>query len=95
MNKILRLKEVTKLTTLSRSSIYRLMSDEEFPTSIKLGDRAVAWLEAEVEQWIEERIASSKGTYPKKVFKPKKENNLEAEIDPEAEINPKAEVDHE
>lgn len=61
MNKVIRLKEVVQLTTLSRSSIYRLMSENNFPNSIKLGDRAVAWLQVEVEQWLEQRINSSKG----------------------------------
>jgi len=33
------------------------MDEERFPKSVSLGDRAVAWVESEVEMWIEERIA--------------------------------------
>ncbi len=54
--KFLRLKEVMAITALSRSSIYKFMSEERFPQTISLGDRAVAWLESEVEEWMEEKL---------------------------------------
>ncbi|PMI42830.1 transcriptional regulator [Vibrio cyclitrophicus] len=50
--RFLKLKEVMQKTALSRSAIYRKMDVGEFPTSISLGDRAVAWLESEIEDWI-------------------------------------------
>ncbi|WP_165310507.1 AlpA family phage regulatory protein [Vibrio ziniensis] len=56
--KFLRLKEVMAITALSRSSIYKFMSEERFPQTISLGDRAVAWLESEVEEWMEEKLQS-------------------------------------
>lgn len=59
-NKIIRLPEVKSRTGLSRSSIYLRISKGNFPASISLGDRAVGWLEADVEQWLEERINTSK-----------------------------------
>ncbi|MBG3130571.1 AlpA family transcriptional regulator [Proteus mirabilis] len=58
--KIIRLPEVKSKTGLSRSSIYLRMSNGEFPQSISLGSRAVGWLDADVEQWLDERIAASK-----------------------------------
>ncbi|EIV8609174.1 AlpA family transcriptional regulator [Vibrio sp. Isolate23] len=51
--RFLRLKEVMEKTALSRSAIYRKMKDEDFPTTISLGDRAVAWVESEIEEWME------------------------------------------
>ncbi|AIW13315.1 AlpA family transcriptional regulator [Vibrio tubiashii] len=54
--RIIRLKEVIKMTGLSRSTIYERMSMEEFPASINLGGSAVGWLESEVCKWIESRI---------------------------------------
>ncbi|ARP38110.1 AlpA family transcriptional regulator [Vibrio splendidus] len=52
--RFLKLKEVMQKTALSRSAIYRKMNDDEFPKSIGLGDRAVAWVEGEVDEWMEE-----------------------------------------
>ncbi|MCF7355542.1 AlpA family transcriptional regulator [Vibrio sp. CK2-1] len=54
---LIRLKEVIALTSLSRSSIYKFISEGRFPKSVSLGDRAVAWIKEEVEEWIEARIA--------------------------------------
>mgnify|MGYP003641014492 CR=1 FL=1 len=59
-NKILRLPAVKEITGLSRSSIYLRMSKGEFPKSISLGDRAIGWLEQDVNQWLEQCIAQSK-----------------------------------
>ncbi|PSV87507.1 AlpA family phage regulatory protein [Photobacterium leiognathi] len=35
---------------LDRSSNYKFIEDGRFPKSVSLGDRAVAWVEAEVEE---------------------------------------------
>ncbi|PMG79220.1 AlpA family transcriptional regulator [Vibrio lentus] len=51
--RFLKLKEVMQKTALSRSAIYRKMNDDEFPKSINLGERAVAWVEKEVDEWME------------------------------------------
>lgn len=59
-HKMLRLPRVIELTGLSRSSIYLRMNNNDFPHSISLGDRAIAWLECDIEQWIEEKILLAK-----------------------------------
>ena len=51
--RFLKLKEVMQKTALSRSAIYRKMNEEDFPKSVSLGDRAVAWVESEVVDWME------------------------------------------
>jgi prophage regulatory protein len=54
--RFLRLKEVIAQTGLGRSTIYKFMDEERFPKSVSLGDRAVAWVESEVEDWMCERL---------------------------------------
>ncbi|HAU1152519.1 TPA: helix-turn-helix transcriptional regulator [Legionella pneumophila] len=57
---VLRLETVKKRTGISRSNIYKLMSEDLFPKSISLGARAVGWIESEINEWIEQRIESSR-----------------------------------
>lgn len=58
--RIIRLPEVKEKTGLSRSSIYLRMSKGDFPQSISLGERAVGWVEVDVDQWLDARISASK-----------------------------------
>ena len=55
---LLRLPEVCKRTGKKRSSIYREIAAGTFPGPVKLGERASAWVEHEVCEWIAERIAA-------------------------------------
>ncbi len=65
-HRFIRLPEVMSRTGYGRTSIYRKMEDGSFPKSLKLGgppkdpnefdSRAIAWIEEEVDQWIESRI---------------------------------------
>ena len=57
--KILRLPEVKNRTGLSRSSIYLKVSKGSFPPPISLGDRAVGWIEAEINEWLSKNIEAS------------------------------------
>ena len=54
---LIRRKEVERITTLSRSRIYALMKQGLFPSSISLGSMSVAWIEAEIQEWVAARIA--------------------------------------
>lgn len=54
--RFLRLTDVIKRTGLSRSSIYQNIADGNFPTNISLGARSVAWLESEIDAWMQTRI---------------------------------------
>jgi len=62
--RILRLREVCALTGLGRSFIYQLQAEGRFPQRIKLGARAVGWLEDEVQRWVADRISESRGKNP-------------------------------
>ncbi|WP_085299710.1 AlpA family transcriptional regulator [Cognaticolwellia mytili] len=57
--RLIKLKEVMHLTALGRSSIYKMMEEESFPKSINLGIRSVAWIEGDILEWIEEKIANN------------------------------------
>ena len=59
--RILRLPEVQRRTGLSRSTIYVRLDQGRFPKPVSLGARAVGWIESEVDEWIRERIAESRG----------------------------------
>jgi prophage regulatory protein len=56
----LRLPQVCKITGLRRSMIYRMQSEKRFPQRIKLSERAVGWLEREVQEWLAQRVESSR-----------------------------------
>lgn len=57
---ILRLPQVCNVTGLRRSMIYQLEAEQRFPKRIKIGIRAVGWLESEVQMWVSRRIAASR-----------------------------------
>lgn len=59
-NTVLRLPKVSKATALSRSTLLRRVKEGTFPAPIKIGPRAVGWLESEVSKWIEDRIKASR-----------------------------------
>ena len=57
---ILRLPSIKTRTGLSRSTIYLRISEGSFPRSISLGGRAVGWIEAEIDEWLEQQIEASR-----------------------------------
>ncbi len=64
---ILRLKQVSECTGLSRSTIYDRMNpkspryDPTFPKSVELGPGAVGWVESEIQAWLASRVNGSDG----------------------------------
>ncbi|MFT4804465.1 MAG: prophage regulatory protein [Psychroserpens sp.] len=57
--RLVRKPEVLSLTGLSSSSLYRLMEQGNFPQSVQISERSVAWRESDVERWIDTRISFS------------------------------------
>ena len=47
----LRLPGVMRMTGLSRSTLYRLVANKQFPRPVRLGPRAVAWRRTDIEAW--------------------------------------------
>ncbi len=61
MHTVLRLPEVKARTGLSRSTIYFRIAQGSFPKPISLGGRAVGWLEAEIQEWLQSCIEPWRG----------------------------------
>ena len=55
IDRMLRREEVQDRTGLSRSAIYRLMREDDFPLPRRLGQRAVRWRESDLEAWLASR----------------------------------------
>ena len=54
-DRLLRRRHVEEITGLSRSSIYRLMQDGEFPRPVRVGPAAVRWRSSDITDWLESR----------------------------------------
>lgn len=47
----------TLKNVLKRSQIYFYMKEGAFPRSIKIGPASVAWLESEIDEWINKKLS--------------------------------------
>jgi prophage regulatory protein len=62
-DKFLRLPQVKdRVGYKSDSQIYALVQAGKFPPPVKIGSRASAWIESEINAWIEQRVAESRAT---------------------------------
>ena len=59
-SRIIRRPELESRFGLKRSTIYDAIKAGTFPAPIRLGARAVGWLETEIDSWINARIAASR-----------------------------------
>lgn len=57
---ILRRKQVEARTGLSRTTIYDYINAGRFPAAVRLTDRAVGWLESEIDAWLSEQVERSR-----------------------------------
>ena len=57
--KLLRRQQVEELTGLSRASIYRLISEGEFPRPVRVSSTGVRWKSSDISAWIESRPLST------------------------------------
>ncbi|HDG1711061.1 TPA: AlpA family transcriptional regulator [Kluyvera ascorbata] len=58
---LIRLPEVQRRTGYSKAWIYKLLKEKRFPAAVKIGSRAIAFVESEVNDWVNQRIAESRG----------------------------------
>lgn len=56
--RFLRLSVVRERVGLGDTRIHELELEGRFPKRIKISDRAVAWVESEIEDWMQKRLAS-------------------------------------
>jgi len=54
-DRLVRLRELIKLLSISRANVYRLMKIGKFHRSIKLTERTVVWRLSELEAWVQEK----------------------------------------
>lgn len=54
--RLLKMSDVTKLTGLGRSTIYKEITNGSFPGPIKIAERSVVWLESDLTSWLNEKI---------------------------------------
>ncbi|MDC9622767.1 AlpA family transcriptional regulator [Xenorhabdus sp. XENO-7] len=57
---LIRLPEVQRRTGYSKAWIYRLIKEDKFPKQVKIGSRSVAFVESEIDGWVDQRIAESR-----------------------------------
>lgn len=57
-HQLLRLRQVEQKTGLKRSQVYLYMKKGTFPRSIKIGPSSVAWLESEIDEWVNEKLSA-------------------------------------
>lgn len=50
--RLINLKEIVKITSLSKATVYRYIEAGSFPKNIKIGDRRVAWKENDILEWM-------------------------------------------
>jgi prophage regulatory protein len=55
-HRLIKLPEVLKMSGLSRTALYERIRAGDFPTPVKLSERSVAWLQSEVNAWIEDKV---------------------------------------
>lgn len=55
---LISLNDAAKLTSMSRSMLNRYMAEGRFPVAVDLGDRRVAFVRAEVLEWVQNKIAA-------------------------------------
>lgn len=54
--RFIRMSELKDKVALSRSQIYRLIQQGEFPEPIKLGKKISVWTDSEVEEWMSSKL---------------------------------------
>lgn len=59
--RIIRRPEVESRVGLARSTIYELIKEGKFPAPVQLGARAVGWFESEIEAWLRDKAAFTRG----------------------------------
>ena len=55
----IRLGEVIQITSLSKTSIYRLISEGTFPKQIQVGKRSVVWVRSDINNWINQKLKTA------------------------------------
>jgi prophage regulatory protein len=52
---VVRMSRLVEMIGLSRSTIWKLLSEGKFPNPIRLGSRSIAWRINDIEEWLQSR----------------------------------------
>ena len=55
IDRLIRMRELVGIVSMSRANIYRLIKVGKFPKWIKLAERTSAWRLSKIELWIKDR----------------------------------------
>ncbi|MBB1525584.1 AlpA family transcriptional regulator [Pectobacterium carotovorum subsp. carotovorum] len=58
--RLIRVPEVLRRVGFSRTKMYELIKEGRFPDKVKIGLRSVAFIESEIDAWIEKIISDSR-----------------------------------
>ncbi|MGV8887084.1 MAG: helix-turn-helix transcriptional regulator [Pseudomonas sp.] len=79
-NRLLRRRDVEQKTGKSRAAIYADIRAGTFPKPVPIGLNSVAWLEAEIDQWIANRLEERNETRKKKAMRGTHSSHLPLEV---------------
>lgn len=54
--KLFKMSDVTELTGLGKSTIYKEIAAGRFPGPVKIAERSVVWLESDLTSWLNDKI---------------------------------------
>lgn len=57
--RLIRRAEVMERVGLSKSSIYKRMTAQQFPKPVSIGGGRVAWVESDINNWIDQRLVEA------------------------------------
>jgi prophage regulatory protein len=77
VTKILRLPDVLQRCGLSRSSLYALMAENQFPKSVKISMRSVGWVESDLDDWVQARIKDAERVRSHKISANEHQNSFD------------------
>lgn len=56
----MRMPDVINMTGLPRTTIYLKIKKNEFPQQVQISSRSVAWIESEIQSWINNNVSKRK-----------------------------------
>jgi|AntDeeMinimDraft_4_1070355.scaffolds.fasta_scaffold00746_7 prophage regulatory protein len=60
MSNLIRKKTVLQRCAMSNSTLYRMIESGDFPPPVQVSKRSVAWVEHEIDEWIQQRMEFSR-----------------------------------
>lgn len=60
IGRLLRIREVVLLTSLSQATIYRYIQNKTFPPPVKLGPGSVRWRSVDIDVWMQSLQSNKK-----------------------------------